>query len=776
MRLRHGFGERAVRASGAALFALGAIAMVAPVFSREWGVLAIGLALLVAGIVEFAVAWFFRNYQVPYFSAMVSIVAGGSIFFQSSLVFSGVMATTSVLLAIDAAFRIRRGLQRQGAIVWNLLNGVTNLGLAALVFALRNRVGAWGFGLLLGARIAASGWEAWFAPERSEADEFDDIEDIHPDAALGLEPHPIIGVIHREAMVGYPSRELADFYWSMALIVVFFAIHVGRLRAEWTWLGMISPASATAGDLLISFVVALMILRPVELVWRWLTRPIERLVWQRILEDRSPAEALAVAERLTRSWTEQRLRRLVYRDRENNTLYGAIRQTVRGGLALTAVLIAVNPIWGFSWFFNTENWATGVWQRITETRVDIWRAAMIDAVAKAAAADVTSPQLFALSPGTLPDNGDFSFIVVGDPGEGDSSQHALRDQLILTAREERVKFLAIASDVVYPSGQMRDYEANFYLPLKGITKPVYAIPGNHDWYNALDGFAANLMRPDAARLAMRARVDADFNVSSTTDARVEALIAEAARLRSLYHVNAAHQTGPFFEIHSPGFSLIAVDTGILRRIDDRHAAWLRSALDRSQGTFTMALLGHPLFAAGAYQPADDEGFQAVHDILRHYHVPLVMAGDTHDFEYYREAGTHHFVNGGGGAYLSIGTALAFPASPPVADFAFYPNTASVRAKLNAETPLWKWPAWWWVRHYGAWPFSVEALSAVFDFNHAPFFQSFMEVRVERSANRVRLWLYGVDGRLTWGDLQTGGAAMPTNASPGDPVEFVIPMP
>ena len=42
-----------------------------------------------------------------------------------------------------------------------------------------------------------------------------------------------------------------------------------------------------------------------------------------------------------------------------------------------------------------------------------------------------------------------------------------------------------------------------------------------------------------------------------------------------------------------------------------------------------------------------------------------MAGDTHDLEYYiepaqdSETGTmYHFVNGGGGAYLSIGTAMA----------------------------------------------------------------------------------------------------------------------
>ena len=44
-----------------------------------------------------------------------------------------------------------------------------------------------------------------------------------------------------------------------------------------------------------------------------------------------------------------------------------------------------------------------------------------------------------------------------------------------------------------------------------------------------------------------------------------------------------------------------------------------------------------------------------------------MAGDTHDLEYYVEPGSdadgdrHYFVNGGGGAYLSFGTSLAWPA-------------------------------------------------------------------------------------------------------------------
>ena len=132
-----------------------------------------------------------------------------------------------------------------------------------------------------------------------------------------------------------------------------------------------------------------------------------------------------------------------------------------------------------------------------------------------------------------------------------------------------------------------------------------------------------------------------------------------------------------------------------------------------------------------------------------------MAGDTHDFEYYREKisrdGTthvmHHFVNGGGGAYLSIGTALDFPKQPAVGDWAFYPRTDRLREKMDAEMPLWKQPFWYWIKWFKAWPFSVEALSGLFDFNHAPFFQSFMEVRVERSKKRVVLILNGVDGPL-----------------------------
>jgi uncharacterized membrane protein HdeD (DUF308 family) len=776
------------RFDGFLLFILGAVATIAPLFSSVWGVPIVGAAIFLSGIVELADAWFSGNTRTHYSSAVFSVLAGALISFQSAFAFSGLMVLLSLVLFADGAVNVVRAIRGGHAAampraagtrhrLWDLINGSANILLAFLVWLLRDTIGPLGFGVLLGLRMAASGWQTMFAPSISDADVFARLEDRHPNRSLGLPPHPIIGFIHREAIADAATRAPTDFYWSVIFIVVFFAIHVGRLDAEWSWLGMLSPAVATLGDIAAALVLAVVILYPASLAWRWVTRPLERTAWLRMLEDTSPLSQQRWSERALRWWAELRLRRQVARDVENNTLAGAVRQMIRAGLPITAVLIAVHPVWGFSWYFNSENWATAAWQKIAETRVDIWRTAMIDAIVQArGATDVTAPGIFAIEPAGVGADDDFSFVVIGDPGEGDQSQHALRDQVLASGRSDAVKFVVIASDVVYPLGAMKDYEANFYLPLKGIGKPVYAVPGNHDWFNALDGFSANLLHPDAARVAIAARVDADLSLSSTTGDRIDRLMADAARLRSLYGVPAGQQHGPFFELHTGAFSLVAVDTGIERGLDERQMAWLEAALDRAQGAFTMAILGHPFFSAGRPH-SGNESFTRLHDLLRVKGVRVVMAGDTHDFEYYRDARStppmHHFVNGGGGAYLSIGTALDWPDQAMFDEFAFYPRADALRAKLNAQTPAWQWPAWWWVRRFGAWPFSVEALSAVFDFNRAPFFQSFVEVRVERSRSRVVFAVIGVDGPLRWRDLQV---SLPLATEPPDGVvEFVVPM-
>ena len=583
----------------------------------------------------------------------------------------------------------------------------------------------------------------------------------------------------------------ADLMWMLTLGGVFLAIHLGRMSVSDTLLGIASPFVATAGDIFMTLVFATLVVLPWRLLWRRCTRPLERLAWS--LQFGTHAARVRVnpaADRVISSWLASRFGFSLRLREARVSLSTALFLLLRLGLPVTAFFVAFNPIWGFSWYFNTESWASGVYQKMTELRVDPWRASMVDAVMRAYGGE--SDELFRIRPDGIDGSGDFSFIVIGDTGEGDASQYSLISQYLKLGFSTDVKFLIVSSDVIYPAGSMHDYENGFYLPFQGFAKPIYAIPGNHDWFDALEGFNANFLEAKAARAAIAARVEADLHLTSTNQRRIEELLTEVARLRGLYGVKVGGQRAAFFELQTDDFALIAVDTGIMRTVDERQWAWLERALARGRGKFLMAIVGHPRFAGGYDTlPANDgrnaaefpKDLGALYRLLALHNVRITMAGDTHNFEYYQERSdaheavpiTHHFVNGGGGAYLSIGTALDFPNSPPVADWAFYPSTDRLRAKMDAEMPLWKQPFWYWIKWFNAWPFSVEALSGLFDFNHAPFFQSFMEVRVERSKKRLVLILHGVDGPLRWRDLQIGGKTVPPAASPNDVIEFIVPM-
>jgi uncharacterized membrane protein HdeD (DUF308 family) len=391
--------------NGILLIVLGAIAMIAPLFSSVWGVVMVGGAIFAAGIVELADAWYSDSSSTHYSSGIFSVFAGALIALQSAFAFSGLMVVTSLVLVADGGTNIVRAVRgtSHGSRLWDFFNGLANVALAFVVWLLRDTIGVLGFGFFLGLRMAASGWQTLAVPPRRDGDEFARPEDEHPNRALGLPPNPIIGFIHRDAIVQAASRTPTDFTWSLILVAVFFAIHVGRVDAEWTLLGLLTPAVATAGDVVAALVLSLVVLLPLESIFQRCSRPIERAVWVRALDDKVPDAEQRWSERAVRYWAEQRLRRSVARDLENNTLTGAVRQLIRAGLPLTAVLIAVNPVWGFSWYFNSENWATAAWQKIAESRVDDWREAMIDAAVRVrGAAGVTAPGIFRSSSSAIP--------------------------------------------------------------------------------------------------------------------------------------------------------------------------------------------------------------------------------------------------------------------------------------------------------------------------------------------------------------------------------------
>src|SRR4029450_4039888 len=87
---------------------------------------------------------------------------------------------------------------------------------------------------------------------------------------------------------------------------------------------------------------------------------------------------LDLGDRLTRRWLEARVRLSVRLQQARAGLGASVAPAIQMGLPVAAVLVAINPIWGFSWYFNTENWASEVWNRITEQRVEPWRGRSIE--------------------------------------------------------------------------------------------------------------------------------------------------------------------------------------------------------------------------------------------------------------------------------------------------------------------------------------------------------------------------------------------------------------
>jgi hypothetical protein len=61
---------------------------------------------------------------------------------------------------------------------------------------------------------------------------------------------------------------------------------------------------------------------------------------------------------------------------------------------------------------------------------------------------------------------------------------------------------------------------------------------------------------------------------------------------------------------------------------------------------------------------------------------------------------------------------------------------------------------------------------MFDYNVAPFFQSFVVVTVDPGGRRITIKPWGVHGPLTWKDLDRSKEGL-ASVAPDGPVEWVV---
>ncbi|MFI1487492.1 metallophosphoesterase family protein [Streptomyces sp. NPDC020747] len=250
----------------------------------------------------------------------------------------------------------------------------------------------------------------------------------------------------------------------------------------------------------------------------------------------------------------------------------------------------------------------------------------------------------------------FSFMVIGDTGEGDDPQYAVVPGFLKVSQDTR--FAVLASDVVYPVGTADDYGTKFHRPYKDYQAPIYAIPGNHDWYEDLQGFmrvfceAPPLMPEAAPRPLTPAWLRSLlWHKPRSTD---EQRLAEARKLRSA-PAQQAVQPGPYWAVDAGPVRIIGIDTGLLGTVDAEQGRWLREV---SEGdTPKILVTGSPLYVDAEHHPCPIDGGGTVDDIVRDpdHHYVAAIGGDIHNYQRYPVTvdgrTIQYVVAGGGGAFM-----------------------------------------------------------------------------------------------------------------------------
>jgi hypothetical protein len=247
-----------------------------------------------------------------------------------------------------------------------------------------------------------------------------------------------------------------------------------------------------------------------------------------------------------------------------------------------------------------------------------------------------------------------SFMILGDPGEGDDSQYHVLRPLYATAGG--TAFTYIVSDVIYPAGDVNEYEDKFFWPYRNLPGPIYAIPGNHDWYDGLHGFMTHFCQADAderpkaspGRFFGRILRKALWREPNPME---QDLLERVGPLRQ----ERSDQPGPYFAMDVGPVLLVGIDPGISGTIDEEQGNWLRRISQHPKPK--ILLTGKPLVVDAGKKDLEIDGGGGVREIVdkaEHRYI-AVIGGDIHNYQRYpiKMPGgqtIQHIVSGAAGAY------------------------------------------------------------------------------------------------------------------------------
>jgi len=249
---------------------------------------------------------------------------------------------------------------------------------------------------------------------------------------------------------------------------------------------------------------------------------------------------------------------------------------------------------------------------------------------------------------------DFWFDFLADTGDGWNSTYAMARLLAQPELKPagaatplpRGRLLVLGGDQVYPTPSEEDYRSRFSAPFQlayennrwppEAPPDLYALPGNHDWYDGLTAFL---------QLFCWRQLKTPWS---------------EARPGTLIGGRRAQQTRSYFAIALPhDWWLWGVDIQLTNYIDQEqinffdHVArnWMK------EGSQLILVTGQPDW--GYVNTRDPRStfnhFSYVESLVtlakRNHRVRLVLTGDSHHYSRYTEGERSYITAGGGGAFL-----------------------------------------------------------------------------------------------------------------------------
>ncbi|HVJ81423.1 MAG TPA: hypothetical protein VNC50_10175, partial [Planctomycetia bacterium] len=315
--------------------------------------------------------------RAAWIDGAISLAMGLALVNSSVLAASALKIVLAGWCGLDGVRRLvaafRAGMWRK-EVSW-ALPAFGNLALAALLLGLDGRPLAWLVALTAAFRMADAGARIFRSPAFTADDSAETIIETYD-----LPGRPELEKLARRIATEETERAAIDRGWIVGFIATLFAIHFGRIGIDRSFLGVLSPFVAVLGDLAIALLLAFFVVIPSGMGWRRLSRPLASRAWAWTLAG--DPESRGLARRVLHVFLSRRLRVVIRLRQARYSFRVALSRGLQTGLPLAAILAATVPVWGMSWYFDTEMWAAGVWNSWAEERTDDWRAVMVAAVRK----------------------------------------------------------------------------------------------------------------------------------------------------------------------------------------------------------------------------------------------------------------------------------------------------------------------------------------------------------------------------------------------------------